>query len=78
MNSSVKRLGGNRIDRIGFAGHREEHAQHVRAVVEIVARIDEWLAEGVLMAAAAMVGSFATMPMREDLPVRGLWMSVES
>ena len=32
------------------AGHREEHVQHVRAVVEVVARVDERLAEHVLVA----------------------------
>ncbi len=41
----VERLGGHRIDVIRLAGHGEEHVQHVGAVAQVVARIDERLAQ---------------------------------
>ena len=45
----IERLRRDRIDLVGLARHGEEHVQQVAAVVEIVARIDERLAERVLV-----------------------------
>ena len=49
MNSRSSACAVHRIDVVRLARHREEHVQQVRAVVEIVARIDERLAERVLV-----------------------------
>ena len=46
---AVERLGEHRVDLVGLARHREAHLQEVRRVVEIVARIDERLADRVLV-----------------------------
>ena len=45
----IERLRRDWIDVIRLAGHREEHVQQIRAVIEIVARIDEGLSERMLV-----------------------------
>ena len=65
----VERLGGDRIDVVLLAGHREEHVQHVRAVVEIVARIDERLAERMLVGRRRDGRQLGDDAVREDLAV---------
>ena len=39
----------HRIDLVFLARHREAHMQEVGGVLEIIARIDEWLADGVFV-----------------------------
>ena len=65
----IHRLGGHRIDRIRLARHREEHVEHVRAVAQIVARIDERLAERVLVGGGGDRRQFRDDAMREYLAV---------
>ena len=40
---AVKRLGKYRVDPIRLTRHRKTHLQKVRSVIEVIARIDEWL-----------------------------------
>ena len=63
----VERLGRHRVDDVLLARHREEHVQHVRAVVEIVARIDERLAERVLVRGRRDRRNLRDDAVREDL-----------
>ena len=63
----IERLGGDRIDLVVLARHREEHVQHVGAVIEIVARIDERLAERVLVRRGRDGRQLGDDAMREDL-----------
>ena len=63
----VERFGGHRIDVVLLAGHREEHVQHVGAVVEIVARIDEGLAERMLVCRRRDGRQLGDDAVREDL-----------
>ncbi len=63
----VQCLGGDRIDCIGLAGHGEKHVQHVGAVTQVVARIDERLAESVLVSRRRDRRQFRDDPMGEDL-----------
>ena len=46
---AVHRLGDDRVDLVLLARHREAHVQEVLGVVEIVARIDEGLADRILV-----------------------------
>ncbi len=46
---AVERARDDRIDHVGLARHREAHLQEVRGVVEVVARIDERLADRILV-----------------------------
>ena len=65
----VERLGRDRIDDVVLARHREEHVQHVRAVVEVVARIDERLAERMLVGRRRDGRQLGEDAVREDLAV---------
>ena len=65
----VDRFGRHGIDRIGLAGHRKKHVEHVGAVAQIVARIDERLAERVLVGRGGDRRQFRDDAMREDFPV---------
>ena len=46
---AVERARDDRVHHVGLARHREAHLQEVRGVVEVVARIDEGLADGILV-----------------------------
>ena len=63
----VERLGRDRIDVVGLAGHREEHVAAGCAVVEVVARIDERLAERVLVRRGGDRRQLRDDAVREDL-----------
>ena len=63
----IERLRSHRIDVVRLARHGEEHVQQVRAVVEIVARIDERLAERVLVGRRGDRRNLRDDAMREDL-----------
>jgi hypothetical protein len=65
----VERLGVQRIDLVGLAGDREEHVQHVRGVVEVVARVHEGLAERVLVGCRGDRRQLGDDAVREDLAV---------
>ncbi len=65
----IERFGRYRIDCIRLAWNREEHVEHVRAVAQIVSRIDERLAERVLVGRGGDGRQLRDDPMREDLPV---------
>jgi len=69
--------GRHRVDDVVLGRHGEEHVQHVRAVVEVVARVDEGLAKQCLNAAAETVGILARMRCRRSRGAR-LWLSMES
>ena len=47
MRSSARAT--HRVDRVGLARHRKAHLQEVGGVVEIVARVDERLADRILV-----------------------------
>ena len=46
----VERLGQGRVDLVGLARHREHHVQEVLGVAQVVARIDERLADRIFVA----------------------------
>jgi hypothetical protein len=68
----------NRIDLVLLARHGKAHVQEVRRVIEIVARIDERLADRIFEAIAAIVGSLAIMRSEATIRWCGSEMSVES
>ena len=63
----VERLRRHRIELVRLARHGEEHVQHVAAVVEIVARIDERLAERMLVRGGGDGRDLRDDAVREDL-----------
>ena len=63
----VERLGGDRVDLVRLARHREQHVQQVAAVVEIVARIDERLPERMLVRRRGDRRDLGDDAVREDL-----------
>ncbi len=67
MNSRSSAFDRDRIHFVGFAGHGEEHVQQVRAIVEVVARIDEGLSERVLVGGRRDGRHLGDDAMREDL-----------
>ena len=46
---AVERAADDRVDHVGLARHGKAHLQEVRRVVEIVARIDEGMADRILV-----------------------------
>ena len=65
----VDRLRGYRIDDVFLGRHREEHVQHVCAVVEVVPRIDEGLPEHVLVRGGRDGRDLGENSVRENLAV---------
>ena len=65
----VEGLCRHRVDHVILGRHGEEHVQHVRAVVEVVARVDERLAQHVLEGGGRDRGNLGQDAVREDLAV---------
>jgi hypothetical protein len=65
----IERFGGNRINDVLLAGNRKEHVQHVRAVVEVIARIDERLAERMFVCRRRDGRQLGNDSMGENLPM---------
>jgi hypothetical protein len=65
----IERFGSDRIDDVLLAGNRKEHVQHVRAVVEVIARIDERLAERMFVGRRRDGRQLGHDAMGENLPM---------
>ena len=65
----VERLHGDRLEPVLLAGHCEEHVEQVGAVRQVVLRIDERLAEDVLVGGRGDCRDLGDDPVREDLAV---------
>ncbi len=65
----IQGLGGDRIDLVGLAGHREHHVQQVAGVVQVIARIHKWLPHGMLVGGGRDGRDLGDDAMRKDLPM---------
>jgi len=63
----IERLGRDGVDLIGLARHGEQHLQHVAAVVEVVAWVDERLAKRMLVCCGGDCGDLRDDTVGEDL-----------
>ncbi len=63
----IERLRGDRVHLVGLAGYREQHVQQVAAVIEIVARINERLADRVFVRGCRDRRNLRDHAVREDL-----------
>ena len=67
ISSRSSALRRDRVDLVRLARHREEHVEQVRAVVEVVLRVDERLAEHVLVGGRRDRRHLGDDAVREDL-----------
>ena len=65
----VQRAHRHRVGAVGLGRHREHHVEEVRAVVEIVARVDEGVPDALLVGERGEGGQLAHQARDGDVPI---------